>query len=150
MTAVEPSWGMSDAISSAFARNQSLPQQLSHILHHLEDVPWRDLQVCVHDIAKEMPNDLKIKYCEEHGLEIDDVEKVNPGLLHGKIGAHIAKTEFGYSEEEIQKIDELSRSDEISEIFDHHNDLVKNNIHAKGIPTMIYDGRKHTGKFEVK
>lgn len=53
----------------------------------------------VHDIAKEMPNDLKIKYCEEHGLEIDDVEKVNPGLLHGKIGAHIAKTEFGYSED---------------------------------------------------
>lgn len=58
--------------------------------------------------------------------------------------------EFGYSDAEIVEIDKLSQSDEISNIFAHHNDLVKNNIHAKGIPTMIYDGRKHTGKFEAK
>ena len=57
--------------------------------------------------------------------------------------------EFGYSDDEIKKIDELAQTDEISEIFKHHDDLVKNNIHAKGIPTMIFDGRKHTGKFEA-
>ena len=54
------------------------------------------------------------------------------------------------SDDEIKKIDELAQTDEISEIFKHHDDLVKNNIHAKGIPTMIYEGRKHTGKYEVK
>lgn len=53
----------------------------------------------VHDIAKEMPNDQKIQYCKEHSLEVDDIERLYPGLLHGKIGAHIAKTEFGYSED---------------------------------------------------
>ncbi len=58
--------------------------------------------------------------------------------------------EFGYSDEDIQQIDDISQNGDITEIFDYHNDLVKNNIHAKGIPTMIYDGRKHTGKFEVK
>ena len=57
--------------------------------------------------------------------------------------------EFGYSDDEIKKIDELAQTDEISEIFKHHDDLIKNNIHAKGIPTMIFDGRKHTGKFEA-
>ena len=52
-----------------------------------------------HDIAKEMPNDEKIKYCKENNIEIDDIESVNLGLLHGKIGADIAKKQFGYSEE---------------------------------------------------
>ena len=53
----------------------------------------------IHDIAQEMPNDEKIKYCREHSLEVDEIERLSPGLLHGKIGAHIAKTEFGYSED---------------------------------------------------
>lgn len=53
----------------------------------------------IHDIAKEMPIDEKLKYCKEHSLEVDEIEKSSPGLLHGKIGAHIAKTEFGYSED---------------------------------------------------
>ena len=53
----------------------------------------------VHDIAKEMPSELKIEYCEKNGLEIDEIERAYPGLLHGKIGAHIAKKEFGYSED---------------------------------------------------
>ena len=58
--------------------------------------------------------------------------------------------EFGYNDEEIRKIDEIAYADEITEIFTHHDDLVKNNIHAKGIPTMLYNGGKHTGKYEVK
>lgn len=53
----------------------------------------------VHDIAKEMPNDEKIKYCEQNNLGIDEIERGNPGLLHGKIGAHIAKKKFGFSED---------------------------------------------------
>ena len=52
-----------------------------------------------HDIAKEMPADEKIKYCEENHLAIDEIERENPGLMHGKIGANIAKKEFGFSED---------------------------------------------------
>ena len=52
-----------------------------------------------HDIAKEIPNDEKINYCIENHLSVDDVEKLSPGLLHGKIGADIAKKEFGFSED---------------------------------------------------
>ena len=52
----------------------------------------------VHDLAKEMPKEEKIRYCEMHYLEIDDIEREYPGLLHGKIAAHIAKTQFGFSE----------------------------------------------------
>lgn len=53
----------------------------------------------VHDIAKEMPNEEKIKYCKENFLDIDDIESIYVGLLHGKIGADIAKKEFGFSED---------------------------------------------------
>ena len=53
----------------------------------------------VHDMAKEMPDDEKIKYCQENHLEIDEIEKINVGLLHGKIAAHMAKKEFGFSED---------------------------------------------------
>lgn len=53
----------------------------------------------VHDIAKEIPNDEKIAYCEKNHLGIDEIERENPGLLHGKIGADMAKKEFGFSED---------------------------------------------------
>lgn len=52
-----------------------------------------------HDVAKEMPNDEKIKYCQENNLQLDEIEKVSMGLLHAKIGAHMAKKEFGFSED---------------------------------------------------
>ena len=58
--------------------------------------------------------------------------------------------EFGLDEETQTKISEFARSDEYEEIVKKNNDIVVNNIHAKGIPTMIYDGGRHTGKFEAK
>ena len=53
----------------------------------------------VHDIAKEMPPEEKVKYCKENHLGIDEIEKENVGLLHGKIAADIAKKQFGFSED---------------------------------------------------
>lgn len=56
--------------------------------------------------------------------------------------------EFELSDEDIAKVAEFAHSDEYEEIIAHNNDIVVNNIHAKGIPTMIYDGKKHTGRWE--
>lgn len=53
----------------------------------------------VHDIAKEMTEEERLAYCAENGLEIDEVESHSLGLLHGKIGADIAKREFGFSDD---------------------------------------------------
>ena len=58
--------------------------------------------------------------------------------------------EFGYSDEDIQKIAELAKSDRVADAINKNNDLIVNNMHAKGIPTMLYDGKKHTGRYEVK
>ena len=50
-----------------------------------------------HDIAKEMPEEEKIRYCQIHGMEIDAVEMGTPSLLHAKIGADIVKKQFGFT-----------------------------------------------------
>lgn len=62
-----------------------------------------DIDVCAkigiaHDIAKEIPEDEKIKYCIENNIEIDEIEEKNTSLLHAKIGKDIAIKKFGFSE----------------------------------------------------
>lgn len=57
-----------------------------------------------HDVAKEMLEEEKIKYAKENNIEIDEVEKENTGLLHAKIGADIAKKQFGFSDEMAEAI----------------------------------------------
>ena len=50
-----------------------------------------------HDVAKELTPDEKLEYCTKNNIEIDDIEKKNTTLLHAKIGADIAKKEFGFN-----------------------------------------------------
>ena len=56
--------------------------------------------------------------------------------------------EFGLNEEQVSAVSKFAHSDEFDAIVSHNNDIVVNTIHAKGIPTMIYDGKKHTGRWE--
>lgn len=52
-----------------------------------------------HDIAKEMPKDEMFKYIEEHNIKIDEFERKNTGLLHGKIAAVFCKEKYGFTED---------------------------------------------------
>lgn len=52
-----------------------------------------------HDIAKELTDEEKLKYCEENNIEVDEIEKKNISLLHAKIGADMVKKLFGFSDE---------------------------------------------------
>jgi len=56
--------------------------------------------------------------------------------------------EFGFDEAQREEIQKKAKSQEIEDIIAKNNDLVVNNIHAKGIPTMIYNGKKHTGAYK--
>ena len=58
--------------------------------------------------------------------------------------------EFGLDDKAISEISERVTSDTIDEIIQKNNNIVVNDIHAKGIPTLIYDGKKHTGRYEAK
>lgn len=52
-----------------------------------------------HDVAKEMTKEESLKYVEENGIELDEIEKEVPYLLHGKIGADITKKMYGFTEQ---------------------------------------------------
>lgn len=48
----------------------------------------------LHDCAKHMNGAQLIQICEESKVPISDVERRNPFLLHGKVGAIIAKEKY--------------------------------------------------------
>lgn len=66
------------------------------------DVETAKLAGLLHDNAKEIPDEEMLKYVEENNIEINEFEKHNVKILHGKIGADIAKKKYGVSEQ-IQK-----------------------------------------------
>lgn len=51
----------------------------------------------IHDVAKEMSKEEIDKYLSEKNIIADEIEKNQIGLLHSKLGANIAKEEFGAS-----------------------------------------------------
>lgn len=64
-----------------------------------EDQQKAALVGLAHDIAKELSREEKLKYVVEHHIPIDEVEKINVGLLHAKIGADICKNRYGFTAE---------------------------------------------------
>ncbi len=53
--------------------------------------------------------------------------------------------EDGLSDKELEKISELLNSEEITSEIAKNKEIVEKQLKAKGIPTMIIDGKKHTG-----
>lgn len=62
-----------------------------------ENVNKAKLIGLAHDIGKELPKEDKLKYAIDNGILVDDVEKVNIDLLHGKIGADICNKRYGFT-----------------------------------------------------
>lgn len=58
------------------------------------DVQKAQIAGLLHDIAKEMPKEEMFKYIEENKIEINEIERASFPLLHGKIGADIAKKKY--------------------------------------------------------
>lgn len=66
-----------------------------------EDVERALIAGLLHDCAKCIPADEKIKMCKKNHIEISEAEKDNPGLLHAKLGAFLAKEKYGITDEGI-------------------------------------------------
>ena len=49
----------------------------------------------LHDCAKAIPDEDRVRICESEGLEVTDVERRNPALLHAKMGALMAERDYG-------------------------------------------------------
>ena len=55
----------------------------------------------LHDCAKCISDQKKIRICDKNHIEITDVERDNPFLLHSKVGAYIAAEKYGVKDQEI-------------------------------------------------
>ncbi len=55
----------------------------------------------LHDCAKFLYDDEFVRFCEEKGIPVTDEERRIPVMLHGKVGAYMARTEFGIEDEDI-------------------------------------------------
>ena len=55
----------------------------------------------LHDCAKCIPSAQKIELCKKYNLNISEAEQKNPGLLHAKLGAYLAKEMYQIENTEI-------------------------------------------------
>lgn len=56
-----------------------------------------ELTGLTHDMGKELSEEEKLNYVRENNIDIDEVELHNVGLLHGKIGADMAKKKYAFN-----------------------------------------------------
>ena len=65
-----------------------------------EDVENAKIAGIVHDIAKEIPKEDRIKLADgKYGIKLDEVEKESKGLIHAKLGAAICEKDLGLSKD---------------------------------------------------
>ena len=65
------------------------------------DIQKAQLAGLLHDCAKCIPNGKKLKLCEKHHIQMTEVERRNPFLLHAKLGAFLAKEQYDVKDPEI-------------------------------------------------
>lgn len=64
-----------------------------------EDIEKARLIGIAHDIAKEIPRELRVKTAKEYGIILDEFEKENVSLIHAKLGAKICEKNFDFSKD---------------------------------------------------
>lgn len=68
---------------------------------HGEDVEKALYAGLLHDCAKCIPDNDKIKLCKKNHLEVTETEQKNPGLLHAKLGAYLAEHKYKIQDQDI-------------------------------------------------
>lgn len=53
----------------------------------------------IHDIAKEISKEEGEAYAKKHNIEVDEIEKLQWGLMHAKLGASIAKEKYNATQD---------------------------------------------------
>jgi predicted HD superfamily hydrolase involved in NAD metabolism len=78
---------------------QKTAEQLAKI--HNESVTKASIAGLVHDCAKNLSGKELLNYAKQFDILVDGVTKIQPELLHGAIGAEIAKRELCIEDDEI-------------------------------------------------
>ena len=65
------------------------------------DIEKASYAALLHDCAKDYPKDMKLRFCKEYHIPVDDVMAKNIDLVHQFLGAEVAKREYLVEDEEI-------------------------------------------------
>jgi predicted HD superfamily hydrolase involved in NAD metabolism len=68
---------------------------------HGADARQARLAGMLHDLARLYPAERLVRECEERGLSIDAFERANPIVLHARLGAELAREEFGVRDDAV-------------------------------------------------
>ncbi len=66
-----------------------------------EDPEKAALAGLLHDCAREIKGEEVFKICREYNIYVDGVSKIQPELLHGSIGAELAREQYGVCDESV-------------------------------------------------
>jgi len=55
----------------------------------------------LHDCARELNVKEMLEICENNNIPLDEISKLQPELLHGKVGSYVAEKEYGVNDSEI-------------------------------------------------
>ena len=56
--------------------------------------------------------------------------------------------EWGLNDDQVKKVHDKAHSEEIEKLVKEITKVVEEKVKPKGIPTMIFDGKKHLGLFK--
>ena len=71
------------------------------------DIEKAKIAGLLHDCAKCMSNEKKIAVCQKQGIEITEIEKKNPFLLHAKVGSYLARKQFHVKDEDMSRLEKI-------------------------------------------
>lgn len=100
-------------------------------------------------------NDYGLKILDRIFTEKDKSGTIYQNVFNNNLNSQEAEelliswlAEFGADETEIKEISKLANSEEVTELMARIKAMVTETVRAKGIPTLIYDGRKHLGLYK--
>lgn len=68
---------------------------------HQEDIAKAQIAGLLHDCAKCMDNEKKLSICHKQNIQVTDIERQNPFLLHAKVGCYLARKQFRVHDQDI-------------------------------------------------
>ena len=75
--------------------------RLAEVFGTVTDRQRANVAGLLHDCAKDYPSELKMRFCKEYHVHLDDIIKKQKDLIHPFLGAEIAKREYLVDDEDI-------------------------------------------------
>ena len=70
-------------------------------MYKRQDIKKAQVAGLLHDCAKCIPDEKKLQLCIKHNIQMTDVERKTPFLLHAKVGAFLAMNQYKIKDKEI-------------------------------------------------